>query len=290
MVARQPVTRRYSSDAHYNTDAAQMAAAGWRVTSIQREPSGAIVATYNPPTAQIASPALRASQPWYRSTSGVLAIIGGAVVLISLAIGALLAIATLESNFFAMAPQPFIDSAQATNQAFASSLDAAATANAALATETPLPTRVSGPRLGSPLSDFDTAFGPEQSQDVWQTSLQGRKVQIIVAVSRVGDSADTSVRVVVIDIIGADTAHAWTSAQDATLVASFLPGDAIHARDIPGWNTLGPDHTFTSAQLANSLAASVFQDANNQTLTPGTFDWQCSTSRQVCEVAVGTNS
>jgi hypothetical protein len=224
------------------------------------------------------------------------AIIGGAVVLLSLvigvlvAIGALLAIATLESSFVTMPPQPFMDSAQATNQAFATSLDAAATANAALATETPLPTRVSGPRLGAPLSDFDIAFGPEQSQGMWQATLQGHKAQINIAVSQVGDSVDASLRVVIIDIIGADTTHAWTSAQDAALVASFLPSDAVHARDISGWNTLGPDHIFTSAQLANSLAASVFQDANNQTLTPGTFDWQCSTSRQVCEVAVGTNS
>lgn len=290
MGMRQPVTRRYLSDAQYTADAAQMAAAGWHVVSIRREPSGAIVATYSHSSAQVASPAFRPRPPWYRSTPGLLAIIGGAVVMISLVIGALLGYTALESNLLAMPPQPFLDSAQATNQAFTSSLDSAATANAALATQTPQPTRVTGPLLGAPLSDFDAAFGLEQSQGMWRTTLQGHTAQIIVAVSHVGDSADASARVVIIDIIGADTAHAWTSAQDAALVASFLRSDAVHIHDIPGWNTLGPDHIFTSAQLANSLAASVFQDANNQTLAPGTFDWQCSTSRQVCEVAVGTNS
>lgn len=40
------ITRHYVQDAQYTADAGQMAAAGWRVVSIQREPTGAIVATY----------------------------------------------------------------------------------------------------------------------------------------------------------------------------------------------------------------------------------------------------
>ncbi|MGH2504175.1 MAG: hypothetical protein ACRDID_16835 [Ktedonobacterales bacterium] len=290
MAVRQPVTRRYLSDAHYNADAAQMAAAGWHVVSLQCESSGAIVASYalNPVAAP--SQAFRRARPWYRSALGAASIMGFAVILGALVVAAILGVQVANNPVFNTPPQVMVPGVDATNQAFASSLDAAATANAALATETPLPTRVSGPRLGAPLSDFDAAFGPQQSQGMWQATLQGHKVQINIAVSQLGDSADASVRVVIIDIIGADTTHAWTTTQDTALVASFLPGDAARVRDIPGWNALGPDHIFTSAQLANSLTASVFQDTNNQTLAPGTFDWQCSTSRQVCEVAVGTNS
>lgn len=48
------VTRRYFQDAHYSADAANMAAAGWRVTDLRRMPDNTIIATYTygaaPPT------------------------------------------------------------------------------------------------------------------------------------------------------------------------------------------------------------------------------------------------
>src|SRR6185437_12333122 len=288
----QPFTRRYPTDAHYQADALSLAQAGWRVVSVQREPTGAIVATYAS-AASTASTALpRSSSIWKRATQDrnafVIAgsIIGGALVfalLLALLSTAMRGVGAAGGGATASVAS---GGAQATSAAFSAALDATATANAALATATPQVARVSGPHLGAPLSDFDVAFGPEVSQGFWDTTIASQHVQLAISGTREGDSVDGQDRSVIIDISGADMHHAWTSAQENAIVTPFLPPDATHTHDVAGWDTLGPDHIFTSLQLANSLMPGVFQDANNQNLALGTLDWQCSTNQQFCEVGV----
>lgn len=77
----QPFTRRYASDAEYSSDAEQLTASGWRVSSIYREPTGAIVATYATYAVTI-SPQQR---PGLHPAVIVVGVIGLAIVLCCLA-------------------------------------------------------------------------------------------------------------------------------------------------------------------------------------------------------------
>jgi hypothetical protein len=183
-------------------------------------------------------------------------------------------------------------SAQAT-QAVMSSTEAAFYATAtADAQKNPLPpvsVLVSGARLGGQLAAFETTYGNESSQDTWDTTIAGQQVQLTVTITQFGESLDGQDRVLLVDIVG-QSGSGWSATTDAAIVASFLPRDATHVRTGAGYGSLGPDHIYKSRQLANSLDASVFQNSANQQLTPGTFDWQCSTDRPMCEVGVGANS
>ncbi len=141
----QPFTRRYPTDAHYQADALSLAQAGWRVVFVQREPTGAIVATY----ASTASTALlHPSSVSKRATQDrnafviVGSIIGGALVFALLLALLSAAMRSVGASSGGASANVASNGAQATSAAFAASLDATATANAALATATPaIPTQ-----------------------------------------------------------------------------------------------------------------------------------------------------
>lgn len=276
MGMRQLVTRRYASDAHYTADAAHMAAAGWRVVSLQREPSGAILASYALNPAAAGSQAFRQARPWYRSASGRAFTIGFALFLVAMLVAVWQGFVIANSGIFARPPDGLVPSTEATNQAFTSALDATATANAVNATATPQPSRVSGPHLGAPLSDFDAAFGKEQGAGVWYAMLSGQSVMLTAQTNAMG--ADTSDPITTPD--GLD--RVWTVsvsylgptaptlAQNAAICRQFMPPDAQHISDNSNSPTL--EHIYRSQLLAASFDANAFQNNNSDDVTPGTFD------------------
>lgn len=272
-----------------------MAAASWRVTDARRAPDATIIVTY---TYSPVIPSPQASAPTGNQNANATAPRGVGAWLarqpphvrnLILLIGGLMVVWALVIVIAV--------SASAQYQTVTIGADSpTATATTAIAVEdtpTPLPL-VSGPHLGGPILDFVTAYGGGNSPSPvyqWDIMRDGIPVQIMVSLSQNGDSLDDQYRAMIIEITpvgGSGTP--WTATQDAAIVRSFLPSDAVHVRNIPGWGKLGPDHIYTSQQLANSLTDSVFQNSGGHVLPPGTFDWQCSTSAPLCEVAVGTNS
>lgn len=306
--AASTFTREYPTDADYQTDSRVLVRSGWRVITIQRTPIGAILATYAAaPVTSNATPAtthenIAASTKnrWLETLVRIKrhlsmrwfigGIIGGAVV-VGLLVGLLISsLASNTSPSTGASPSAVSVSATETaNTAYAASLNATATAFANVPTATPAPVMVAGAHIGGPIDDFDAAYGPEVSQDTWDTTIAGQDVQLMVSLTHLGDSRDSQDRTVIIDI-SQQSGSAWSASEDAAIVGSFMPSDASHVRTLSGWSNLGPDHIYLSHQLATSLVASVFQNSANQLLTPGTFDWQCSTSTAMCEIAVGTNS
>lgn len=295
----QLITRRYFQDVHYTTDAANMAAAGWRVASIQREPGGAIVALYAPVSAQRPLQALpqidpmRVSGVTQRRIFGIVGVITGGLVLLAIFAG-ILNVATRGNHVGGAGDTSSSTSAQSTNAAFASALDATATANAANATGVPALQPVAGAQLGGPITVFDARYGgdnPPTPIYQWDTIIARQPVRLSVTLSHTGDSLDGQYRAVFIDITTPNgSGAAWSAQQDATLVSAFLPSDAQHVRDIPSSSPLGPEHVFMSAQLAASLVGAIFQDGSGHALSAGTLSWQCSSTKPYCEIGVGTNS
>lgn len=158
-------------------------------------------------------------------------------------------------------------------------------------TEAPALVLVSGAQLGGPLTDFDATYGDESSQGTWDTTIYGQQVRLVVTITQ-SNSIDGQDRVILVDIYGL-SGSAWSATEETAIVAFFLPPDAAHVRTGAGYGSMGPDHVYMSQQLANSLDANVFQASNGQRLTPGTFDWQCSTastSPPFCEISPGVNS
>ncbi|HEX9036643.1 MAG TPA: hypothetical protein VF808_06580 [Ktedonobacterales bacterium] len=165
----------------------------------------------------------------------------------------------------------------------------------AQATDTPAPVLIAGAQLGGPVSAFDTTYDVEASSnsDTWDTTIDGHPVQVVVGITKTAsDSLDGQDRAVSISIYGQGSAG-WNAAEDAAIVAAFLPPDGTPIRTGAGFGPLGTDHVYMSMHLANSLDGSVFQTANGQQLTPGAFDWQCtraSTIPPYCFVEASVNS
>jgi hypothetical protein len=165
-------------------------------------------------------------------------------------------------------------------------------------TVSPAPLLISGARLGGPIVDFDARYGGDNPPGPiyqWNTMLAGAPVQLTVSLSLNNDAVDGQNRAIIIDITTPNgSGTPWSAAEDAAIVSSFLPIDARHTKDVKdvaGSGALGPDHIYISQQLAASLSPSLFSSiATGRQLTPGTFDWQCSTQHPSCEVGVGTNS
>lgn len=124
-----PVTRRYLTDAAYTADAAAMTAAGWRVISISRDASGAIVTIYAPPGMPTGAPA-RGLALLNRRMFFVGAGVGGLLILVAVA-------ALLVTNLSPSAAAPGIAAATQTASAYTAALDATSTA---VVNATPLPT------------------------------------------------------------------------------------------------------------------------------------------------------
>lgn len=149
---------------------------------------------------------------------------------------------------------------------------------------------VTGARLGGPLSAFDAAYGKEAGTGIWDTTVAGNRVQILVSTtSYAGDSKDAQKRVISITITGLQGLP-WSEAQTIAVVQPFLPPDAVHTISKSGSGTSGSDNIFMSQQLTNSIDASLFFDTTHLLVAPGTFDWQCASVAPSCYVAVGTNS
>lgn len=163
-------------------------------------------------------------------------------------------------------------------------------------TSTPAPPAaqpVAGAQLGGPIVAFDARYGsdnPPGPTYQWNTTIAGQPVQLTVSLSAAGDSLDDQDRAVIIDLTSPDGGSAWSTAQEAAIVAPFLPSDARHTQTVAGSSPLGPDHLYTSQQLAASLSHALFQNAAGLPVTPGTFDWQCSTQQPMCELGLGDNS
>jgi hypothetical protein len=279
---QQLVAHRYGADAQYTAHAGQMAQAGWRVVSVMREPTGAIVATYAQAGAPATLPAPHASLAENRHPLKIPAIItGAALVAFLLCVG--LALLT--------------NALSATSHGAPSATSAAPTLPPA-PTDTPAPLGVTGARLGGPIVDFDARYGGDNPPGPiyqWNTMLAGAPVQLTVSLSLNNDAVDGQNRAIIIDITTPNgSGTPWSAAEDAAIVSSFLPIDARHTKDVKdvaGSGALGPDHIYISQQLAASLSPSLFSSiATGRQLTPGTFDWQCSTQHPSCEVGVGTNS
>ena len=287
MTNPQPFTRHYATDAHYTADAQRLAQAGWRVVSIQREPTGAIVVAY------ASTAPLHPTSVWKRVTQD-----RSALVIAASVIGGFLAFALLLVLLSAAmrgigasgggAPDAPGGSAQATSAAFAASLDATATANAAIATATPEVARVSGARLGAPLSDFDAAFGPEQGSGVWYMTLSSQSVMVEAHTSTIGadDSITTPDGVVRVWTLSVDylAAAPPSAAQNAAICRQFMPADAQHIRDDA---SVAPtvEHLYRSQTLAASFDANAFQNNAGAAVTPGTFS--VFYSARSCFIATG---
>lgn len=262
------VTRRYFQDAQYTSDAARMAAAGWRVVSIQREPTGAIAATYAPAGGVPAGP-----RGFLQRHVVAVSVSGGLLIAVVVA----LVLALLGS----VVPTS------------ASTLDATPTATLApMPTDTPAPAMVTGAQLGGPITDFETRYGSGNSPSPvyqWDTVLDGDYVWIFVTLSRNGESLDDQYRAALI-VVSTPLGQGapWSAKEEAALVSSFLPSDATHTRDVAGLNGVGPDHLYSSALLASSLAASDYVDANGKQLAPGVFSWQCAAQHPYCQISPGT--
>jgi hypothetical protein len=148
---------------------------------------------------------------------------------------------------------------------------------------------ISGARLGGTLSAFDATYGAAASPGIWYATIAGAPVQIDVTGAPARVSLDGQDRVVVITIFGQGSSG-WSAAQDAAIVAAFLPRDKIVVDTVAGSGSQGPDHIYLSPQLGSTLAASVFQSAATKLqVSPGTFDWVCQKTQPLCEIGVGTN-
>lgn len=292
MIQPQPsqlVTRRYFADDHYTTDAASMVAAGWRVVSIQREPNGAIVASYTPITAQSPSPRSTptldqmhvSDQIQRRALLFVGALISGLVLLAILA-GVISAAVSPQTSVQQGTPS----NAQATNAAFAASLDATATADASSATSTPAPVRVEGAQLGGPLDAFDVTYGTEQGSDTWYTSLDGQQVMIFADPNSTTNgqitTPDGSVRAWSISVTYLESPPP-SAAQNAVICKKFMPSDA--QRLSVNSSASPTEYIYRSQQLASSFNANAFENNAGADVMPGTFD--VVYSAMTCDMTTG---
>lgn len=160
---------------------------------------------------------------------------------------------------------------------------------------TPLPTDtptsapqqlVAGPTIGGVFEDFSAAYGPTSSADVWNATIAGQQTQFMVTFSNDNDSSDGTPRGIIINVVTPDFAG-WDATTSAQIAAAFLPPDARFVNATPG-PTGHTDHNYLSAQLANSLVASVFTtDDLSRQVTPGSLYWTCDASTG-CYISVGT--
>jgi hypothetical protein len=158
------------------------------------------------------------------------------------------------------------------------------------ATSTPAPTSgpVSGPYLGAPLGDWDSAFGPEASQDSWNTTIDGQQILLGVQTnSSTGGSITTPdgqdrVWSVSISFTGANPP---SGAEALAVVAQLLPTDARHTSNDASYNPV--EHIYSSQQLAYSFDANAFQNNAGTSVTPGTFSFSCQ--GRACDISTGQN-
>jgi hypothetical protein len=171
--------------------------------------------------------------------------------------------------------------------ATAASVCANATATAyAGATPTPAPANafISDAQLGGPTTAFDCGLGAEESE--WTMTIAGQPVQVQLGQSSPYQSENGWVRVTQITIANTSGASgsvpAWSPAEDAAIVAPFVPPDATLLKTEAGSGVNGPNHIYMSQRLAISFDPTIFKNA-----APGTFYWQCATNQPLCQIGLG---
>jgi hypothetical protein len=135
------------------------------------------------------------------------------------------------------------------------------------------------PVLGGTVSDFTLLFGaPEDPTNneagVWQQiTIASQSVSIRVTTAPPQDSQDGDPHVVYLTVeTTPDTT--WSSSTQQQIMAAFLPSDAKFETQVS--TASGNERVYISAQLAATFKASLFTNqANSQTVAPGTFDEQC---------------
>ena len=257
---RQPFSRLYTTDAAYIADAEALIHAGWRVTSINRDSSDHIIATYGP-----AEPAIPSAQQ-SSINGGTLywRIFGGSLILVVVA-------ACVIASLFA--PHSKGGASQTPTMIPTARIDLAATALAHDPTSTPSPPMMQGAQLGGQSSTFDMVFGPEQDQGVWYATVSGQPMMLSVQTNAdtlgaiTTPDGSTRVWTLTIDYLGS-TAPTYT--QNAAICRQFMPLDAQHIRDDA---TVGPtiEHLYRSQILAASFDTNAFQNSLRSNVAPGTF-------------------
>jgi hypothetical protein len=135
------------------------------------------------------------------------------------------------------------------------------------------------PVLGGTINDFTLQFGtPEDPTNneagVWQQiTVAGQSVTLMVSTAPPEDSQDGDPHVMSLTLETAPNTT-WSSSTQQQIMAAFLPSDAKFENQIS--TAPGNERVYISAQLAATFKPSLFTNqANSQTVTPGTFDEQC---------------
>lgn len=149
------------------------------------------------------------------------------------------------------------------------------TACSAVRQSTPTPTplaTVVGARLGGPNGAFDTTYTHVNGS--YEGTIAGQSVTFGTVVATGTDGAGRVIEIVVFDM-----SDPWDTKTAAKVVATFLPPDAIHLRDVHGqFEVRNYFHVYRSKLLAASLNASAFGDivVHTTPIPPGTLSWICT--------------
>jgi hypothetical protein len=135
------------------------------------------------------------------------------------------------------------------------------------------------PVLGGTVNDFTLQFGASEDPTnneagVWQQiTVAGQSVSLMVSTAPPQYSQDGDPHVVNLTVETAPNAT-WSSSTQQQIMAVFLPSDAKFENQVS--TASGNERVYISAQLAATFKASLFTNqANSQTVAPGTFDEQC---------------
>ncbi|HLY29666.1 MAG TPA: hypothetical protein VKQ36_01435 [Ktedonobacterales bacterium] len=146
------------------------------------------------------------------------------------------------------------------------------------ATATPAPS--GSPVLGGPGSAFITQYGPLTTQsDTSSGDLHFRQypgvAQDFLIVDLAEHFGETPANDAESILVQAPPGQAWDTSTAQATCSVFFPADAQKVNDVPVVSAgalVGEDVIYTSATLAQTFPASVFVDASQNPVTPGTFD------------------
>jgi len=134
--------------------------------------------------------------------------------------------------------------------------------------------------LGGPGAAFVARYGPLTSQSDTSTGdLHFRQyagvAQDFLIVDLAVHFGDTPANDAESIIVSAPPSQPWDTSTAQATCSAFFPADAQKVKSVPvttGGALTGEDVIYTSATLAQTFPASVFVDANQNPVTPGTFD------------------
>ena len=145
------------------------------------------------------------------------------------------------------------------------------------------PQPIFAPVLGGTVNDFIHQYGrsenpADNTSGIWQRlSVAGHQVTLLVSAAPLRDSQDSQDGLPHIEELSvqAPSGVTWNSSTQQSLMAVFLPSDAMFERQQPTTN--GFERIYTSTQLAATFTADLFtNDAGTQTVAPGTLFEQCN--------------